>query len=49
MGNQLLDRAREWLSERSPELSDEEFEAKLIEVATELADIDQAVDLAERF
>jgi hypothetical protein len=49
MEQQLLDRAREWLNENSPNLDDEAFEAKLAEVAAELADIDLAADIAERF
>jgi hypothetical protein len=40
----IIDRANEWLSEHHPDLDGPEYDAKLFEVCSELANIDAALD-----
>jgi len=40
----IIDRANEWLSEHYPELDVPEYDAKLLEVCSEIANIDAARD-----
>ena len=43
----IIDRANEWLSEHYPELDGPEYDAKLLEVCSEISSIDAAQDAAE--
>jgi hypothetical protein len=48
MDQNVIDRAREWVGEWHPELQDDEFEKKVLEVAEEIQELDDAQEALER-